>query len=437
MQRASNTNRSQPSRKGLLVVCALAIVCATVLYKFSVPPLGARGISFSLILLPLLTLCGFAARTLSIEAFRLALFLSLAGMLSVVSLFGIEEFSVSSMAMFMVAHLPFVFAAGQTRRPAAPLSGDEAGDVAASIHAFFLNLALFIGLCGIAQFFLQRVIPVRYLFPIENFVPASFVTQHFNSQGVLEYGSQTYRANGVFLPEPSYFSQLMGVAIILELCLRGRWLRLGIYGVALLTAGAGTGVMILVLCVPLLIIQRRRWDLALIGIAAIAVVGALGDSSYVGHLASRTGEFNSAGSSAFARFVGGFYLFDQFLWDDPWRTLFGFGAGAFTEYANHSYYSVAEMPLFKMIMEFGLVGALAYFLVVGYYLFSSRAPKILSLAIAVVFLLNGIYAVFAQALAVGLLLWPFARVRLAARTAPAFVEPQLHSVIPAGARGSS
>jgi hypothetical protein len=60
------------------------------------------------------------------------------------------------------------------------------------------------------------------------------------------------------------------------------------------------------------------------------------------------------------------------------------------------------------VLEFGLIGALLYFLVLGYFLFSSRASKILSLAVAIAFVLNGIYAVFAQALALGLLVWPFA-----------------------------
>jgi len=288
----------------------------------------------------------------------------------------------------------------------------------------FLNLALVLACCGIAQFCLQFVIDARFVFPIENFVPSSWVVQHFNGQGVTEYGSQTYRANGVFLPEPSFFSQLMGIAIVLELCLMGRWFRLVIYGVALLAAAAGTGLMILAICVPLFIVKRARWDLLLLAAAAIAVVGALGESSYAGHLASRAGEFNATGSSAFARFIGGFYLFDQFLWDDPWRTLFGFGAGSFSELASHSHYSVAEMPLFKMILEFGLLGALLYFLVIGFFLFSSPAPKLLSLAIATAFLLNGIYAVFAQALALGLLVWPFAGARREDHAAQGPVEPE-------------
>jgi hypothetical protein len=429
---------------GVSVICGLSILCATLMLKLSVPPFSDRGISISLFLLPVIAFLGFAFRALGIDATRLAIFLLLTGALSVISLFGVTELSVSSLAMFTVVHLPFVFGARPTASTVAPhpaqafacsssVRGDsrespvrarphplgKVGDgLATSIHSTFLNLALVLAWCGIAQFFLQSVIDVRFLFPIENFFPSSLVVQHFNSQGIVEYGSQTYRANGVFLPEPSFFSQLMGIAIVLELCLKGRWHRLAVYGVALLSAAAGTGMLILAICVPLLIVKRARWDLLLLAAAAIAVIGALGDSSYAGHLASRAGEFNANGSSAFARFIGGFYLFDQFLWNDPWRTLFGFGAGSFSELASHSHYSVAEMPLFKMILEFGLLGALLYFLVIGYFLFSSPAPKLLSLAIAIAFLLNGIYAAFAQALALGLLVWPFASARRVDRAAP-------------------
>jgi hypothetical protein len=416
-------HRSGLQGSAVSVICGLSIMCATLVLKLSIPPFSDRGISISLFLLPAVAFVGFALRALGIDATRLAIFLLLTGALSVISLFGVTELSVSSLAMFTVVHLPFVFGARPTASTVAPPLDRVRDGTATSIHSTFLNLALVLAWCGIAQFFLQSVIDVRFLFPIENFFPSSLVVQHFNSQGIVEYGSQTYRANGVFLPEPSFFSQLMGIAIVLELCLKGRWHRLAVYGVALLAAAAGTGLLILAICVPLLIMKRARWDLLLLAAAAIAVVGALGDSSYAGHLASRAGEFNANGSSAFARFIGGFYLFDQFLWNDPWRTLFGFGAGSFSELASHAHYSVAEMPVFKMILEFGLLGALLYFLVIGYFLFSSPAPKLLSLAIAIAFLLNGIYAAFAQALALGLLVWPFASARSTSRVDRAATTP--------------
>lgn len=393
--------------QALTWACALSIASAVLLLKISIPPFGARGIGIALFLLPAIAVLGLVLRALDIDAQRLAIFLVLTGVLSLTSLFGAAAFSISSMAMFTVVHLPFILTAAPHPSLSTSIAPTGGGSPSASIYALFLNLALAIALCGIAQFTLQRFIEVRWLFPIENFVPSAFVVQHFNSQGVVEYGSQIYRSNGVFLPEPSYFSQLMAIAIVLELSLAGRWHRLALYAAALLTASAGTGLMILGICVPILIVKRARWDLLVIGVCTLAVVGVLGDTLHLGHLASRSGEFNETGSSAFARFVGGFYLFDQFLWDDPWRTLFGFGAGSFSELATRSHYAVAEMPLFKILMEFGLTGAVLYFGALAYFLFSSAASRVLALAIAIAFLLNGIYAVFGQALALGLLVWPF------------------------------
>jgi len=97
-------------RNGVTLVCAIALFCASVLSKVSVPPFGERGIGIALFLLPLTACVGFAAGLLQIHPVRLALFLMLAGVLSITSLFGVAEFSISSMAMFVVLHLPFVFA---------------------------------------------------------------------------------------------------------------------------------------------------------------------------------------------------------------------------------------------------------------------------------------------------------------------------------------
>jgi len=124
---------------------------------------------------------------------------------------------------------------------------------------------------------------------------------------------------------------------------------------------------------------------------------------HVDRLLSRVNEFGSIRSSGYARFVGGFYLFDRFLWHDLWRTLFGYGAGSFTTYASHD--DAGEMALFKIVFEFGLVGAVAYFGFLFACLFYSPAPRLLTLAVGITYLLSGIYIPFAHGLALSLLLW--------------------------------
>jgi hypothetical protein len=214
-----------------------------------------------------------------------------------------------------------------------------------------------------------------------------------------------YRANGVFLLEPSFFSQVLAVAIIAELCTLARTSRLALFGAALLVSYSGTGMLVLAICLPLYLVTQRRWGLLFLGLSALIATVPLLEHLQTVRLLSRLGELGSAHSSGFARFVGGFLLFDQFLWSDPWRTLFGYGAGAFANYASHTHYAVAEMTLFKIVFEFGIIGALAYFGFLTCCLLTSRAPRLLTLAVGITYLLNGMYTPFAHGLALGLLLW--------------------------------
>lgn len=370
------------------------LLSSTLLSKISVPPFSGLGLGIAF-------LCIFAAMGLGVlfgrmrfDARRTALFLLLVGFIGGIHALRAESFSLSSMLLLVALHAAYVLHL--------PRSGDNTGRALAC----FLGLASFLAWCGIVQFFFQFVVPAKFVFPIENFVPAMFRVELFNSQGPLSYGSEIYRANGVFLLEPSFFSQLLAVAIVTELCTLNRVRRLLVYGLALVVSYSGTGIMVLSVCLPVLVMARRRWDLVALGTAALLVLLAFGEALNLDLFAQRAGEFSATGSSAFARFVGGFYLFDQFLWDDPLRALFGFGAGSYKYYAAKAVYPAAEMALFKMVLEFGLIGAALYFGFLYYCVAASSAPVLVRVAIGMTFLLNGNYVPFMHGLALSLLVWP-------------------------------
>jgi hypothetical protein len=372
---------------------ATPLIAATLLSKFAIPPLGAQGIGISLFLVLGALLFGSISGLLSFEPRRLTLYVALIGIVGFMQILQPNSFSVASLLLLIAVHLPYVFTLPQR---------DDNG----RIIKFFLNLVTLFAFCGIAQYSLQFFISPRFLFPIENFVPNSFIVQLFNHQAAMAYGSEEYRANGVFLLEPSFFSQVLAVAIIAELCTSARISRLAIFGLALIMSYSGTGIIVLAVCLPLYLVARRRWVLLLIGLfALVALIPLFELLHHAGRLLSRVGEFSSTQSSGYSRFVGGFYMFDQFLWHDPWRTLFGYGAGSFTTYTLRAHYGVAEMALFKIVFEFGLVGAVAYFGFLFGCLFYSPAPRLLTVAVAVTYLLNGIYIPFAHGLALSLLLW--------------------------------
>jgi hypothetical protein len=394
IQRGALVGADSTPRALRLALLAAPLIGATFISKFGFPPLTSLGIGISIFFVLGACAAGAVLGGMSIEPRRLALFTAMMGILGLIQIFQPNTFSPSSLLLLAVVHLPYVFTV--------PGSDDKE-----RIVKFFLGTVTIFACCGIAQYGLQFFVSPRFLFPIENFTPDGFIVKQFNTQAAMAYASQEYRANGVFLLEPSFFSQVLAVGIIAELCTYGRLSRLGLYGLALIVSYSGTGLIVLAVCLPLALIAQRRWGLLALGLVGLVVIIGLQLSFHSSRILSRIGEFDSEQSSAYMRFVGGFHLFDKFLWQDPWRALFGYGAGSFVGYATRiHYFAAAEMALFKMVMEFGLVGAVVYFGFIFGCLYSSSAPRLLILAVGITYFLNGIYVPFAHGLALGLLLWP-------------------------------
>lgn len=372
---------------------ATPLIGVTFLSKFGFPPLAALGVGVSLFL-PLGALAtGALFGIVSVEPRRTALFAAMLGVLSLIQIFQPDSFSPASLLLLVALHLPYIVS----------LHGSDTND---GIVRFLLGIVTIFAWCGIAQNCLHSFVSPHFLFPIENFTPNGFIVQLFNQQAATEYGSNVYRANGVFLLEPSFFSQVLAVAIIAELCTFGRVKRLAVYGLALIASYSGTGLIVLAVCLPLCVVAQRRWGLLVLGLLALAVIVAVQMSFHTHTVLSRIGEFDSDQSSGYSRFVGGFRLFDRFLWVDPLRALFGFGAGSYAGYSLRVHdFGAGEMALFKMVFEFGLIGAAAYFGFLFSCLYYSSAPRILIIAVAITYVLNGIYVPFAHGLALSLLLW--------------------------------
>lgn len=402
-QSAAAVGAESASRTLRFALLAAPLVGATFLSKFGFPPLAALGLGISMFFVLGAVAAGSVLGAMAVEPRRLALFTGMLAILGLIQLFQPDSFSPSSLLLLVAVHVPYVFS----------VTGDDMKD---RIIRFFLGTVLVLACLGIAQYALQYFVSPRFLFPIENFTPERFIVQQFNHQAAMGYGSHEYRANGVFLLEPSFFSQVLAVAIIAELCTFGRMLRLAIYGVALIVSYSGTGLIVLAVCLPLCLVAQRRWGLLVAGLIALAVIIALQLNFHANRLLSRIGEFDSQQSSGYQRFVGGFLLFDKFLWQDLWRALFGYGAGSFVSYSGRVHdYAAAEMALFKIVFEFGLIGAAAYFGFLFSCLYYSTAPRLLILAVGITYFLNGIYVPFAHGIALSLLLWssaPVARKRI-------------------------
>ncbi|HEY0940192.1 MAG TPA: hypothetical protein VGE08_08860 [Steroidobacter sp.] len=388
--RAAPRTQLQRDFVPLLVLCT-PIACASVLSKFGIPGYTTLGIGIALPLMMLILAFGMLDDRIRIEPKRLGFYCITLAVLILPQLLQAGTFSLNSLMMLALLHIPYVLVV---------IRGDE---LAPKVLAFFLLTAKVLAVLAIAQYFLQGLVDTALLYPIDNLIPQDFVVQGFNAQGTINYHSTQLRATGVFMLEPSFLTQFLAVAIVAESVTNRRLWPLGLYAIGILVAHAGTGILILLICMPFVVFIHRRWDLLALGVVGLAALLAFGELLNLDFIASRAGEFDDPNSSGFARFVGGFHLFDQMLWPDLKRALFGYGAGAFMDYAHLFNIEVADMPMTKMVFEFGVVGAFTYFAFIASSLFASPLPRMLSVAIALTFLLNGMYVPFSHGLALGLL----------------------------------
>lgn len=378
-----------------LALMAMPLLGATLMAKLAVPPLGSMGIAIGMFLNIVAAAWGLASGRLLLDARVLAGFAFLFAFAGIGPMLRGEAYSLPSLVFLVALHAPYVLVA----------AAGKAVDVQA-MQRLFSQLCLFVAWCGIVQFGIQFLIGPVLAFPVENLVPEALQVQAFNKQGPLAYGYDIYRSNGVFLLEPSFFSQFMAIGIAFELAVTRAWLRAAVMAVALVLSYSGTGMIVLAVCLPVVAVAYQRWQLVPMAVLAGLAIVVAADYLNLDLFVSRAGEFQSTGSSAFARFVGGFYLFEQFLWDEPLRALFGYGAGTFKDYAPQVSVPVAEMAVPKMVFEFGLLGGLMYFGLLAWVVFRSPAPLILRLAVYVTYFLSGNYIVFSHGLALSLLVWP-------------------------------
>jgi hypothetical protein len=264
-----------------------------------------------------------------------------------------------------------------------------------------LDFALFFCLLGIAQYLSQFVIGPRLAYPIDNFGPRGgfvSITTNYNALIPIRYGASTLKANGVFLLEPSYYSQTLAAGFAMEAAGPRRLKRLACFCAGFVVAYSGTGLLMLFPALAVLIIAEKRYDIMgyimVVGVVGLAFAKPLGLEVFL----DRANEFSSTRSSGYMRYVGGIHLFEQYLWPYPQRALFGMGSGMMFRSTPWPTFFVAETGWVKILIEFGIVGFVTC-------IFSSRQPLTVRACVAVTPLLSGILDPWSHALMLGLLVW--------------------------------
>ena len=387
-----------------------AIVSTTLLQKFAIPLAGDTPLSVGLILIGLLTGAGLLMGQLRFDAVNLTLYLLVAAALMATQIAGGEDFSKSSLALLLAIHLPYVL---RFRDPIA--------DPTAPLR-IYQNVMLVVAACGIAQFVLQFEIGWEKAFLLDTATPKEFLDPGYHQLNPIGAAGHLYKANGFFMLEASLLSQTAAIAILIELLHFRRLYRLIVYAAAMAVAYSGTGLILLGLLVPLMLIRSGRFGLLLVLGALLLLVYAFADDLHLTALLDRATEFSNVRSSGFARFVSIFYLISDYQLSDIPRLLRGLGAGAITRMNDVTYYRIHDPTWGKMVFEYGVLGAAVYFpCFIRMLRPAGHGGGYLLIALLVQYFFLGGYLLtpVVHALFLALLVWPWSEGTRTGTTAPA------------------
>jgi hypothetical protein len=291
------------------------------------------------------------------------------------------EPSISSLHLMLAIYLPLCFRASPALRARFP-----------DVLEFFQKLMVVAAVVCVAQWLAQVAgLPFEDLL---DFVPSQFLYGiEYNYSYPLYYGSEIYKSNGVVFLEASFASQFLAVAILIQLVRGERYWRIALFGSAMLTTMAGTGMLLLGIGLVALAIRRGgRWAMRAGTVVLVAAV-VVGLTPAGDLLAERSSESSSQGSSGNIRFVAPYQTVLQAAPGDTASFLLGRGPGSVTrdeDYFNPQGLDSNYPALPKLVGEYGLPSALAFVVFVLVLLFGRVPSPTLGVVAAVVyFVLSG------------------------------------------------
>jgi hypothetical protein len=375
-----------------LAILYTPMLGVTVFNKFAVP-VGDKGVLLGVPLIIAATLVGLFTGRLVADRVRFPFYLLTVAVLCAQQAFAVDAFSLSSLILIVVLHSAYAF----------QLVGAGA-DPEPHLRRF-RNLAMFICIAGIVQYFAQYVVGPRYAFPIEHLTPDAFVARYYNMMNPVRYGSPLFKSNGVFMAEPSYFSQLLAAGVVCETLGPRRLWRLAVFGMGFVVSYSGTGLLMLIAAAPVFVLAHRRYDLIAFFAGGVLVLLLFGEALGLDVFVERATEFRDPRSSAYTRYVGGLHLIDEYVFAEPRRWLFGFGAGMMFRATPARLMNVMETGWVKILVEFGLVGAALYFSFLYSSILRVRQPLVQRVAIGMSTLVSGLLDPGAHGMILTLLVW--------------------------------
>ncbi len=386
---AAPTGQANP-----LLPLVVLLVAAVLLQRFAVPVADGQlgvGLVIGLVVAGIGVLRGW----LIVEPTRFVLFcVVLAGILATLALAG-QGFSVLSLAMFVFLYLPFILVL--------PL------DAAAyrRLLGHLQTLLLVVAVSAMLQFAIQFVVGAAWMFPFDRLLPERLFIPGFNL--VIAISGGIVKSTGIWLLEPSILSQLMAIGIVVELARFRRPLVLATLVSGLGLAFSGTGLMLLVVFLPLLLIAGGLggWLVGGLALAALSV-WAFADVFPISYFVARLGEFGNPQASGSMRFFGPYWAAADVFAGRPDLLWTGVGPGGMADEVWNFDYAVQDSSWLKLIVEYGLIGGLPFAIFYAYCLFAGCPDRWLAAALLfqVLFLGGYLLGYHGQFLILALVVWP-------------------------------
>ncbi|MCB8937671.1 MAG: hypothetical protein H6654_11835 [Ardenticatenaceae bacterium] len=327
------------------------------------------------VIILLTTFLGRIKGQIQIESKRLFLYLltvSLAILVNIVSSQYSKDFSIFSIAYLSILYFPVIFV----------LKKPENGNL---IFTFYQKSIFIISIIGILQFLTQLAgIPYRdwLLFYFPKYI------DEFNTSIPLFRGSHLFRSNGLFLVEPSFYSQYLAIAILIDLFYFKYYRRLPIFILAILFSFSGTGIVVLVFGLIVKIPKLSLRKLFLPGSLLFVILLVFFTTEYGGVLINRLGEFTNENASAYNRFIAPFESF-EYWYDEGLKVfLFGGGAGSVDSFRENIKEDIPVMhPNFfiKSFYEYGLISGFVLFFLITYLFWGRKSTSGLNLPLFIMF----------------------------------------------------
>lgn len=357
------------SRRMTLLALYTTVFSVVVLQRFAVP-FGGAPVAVSLLIV--LAMFAFLLLSGALVEDRVRAGLYLVGTsLCLVSatagfIYGSGVASFTSILLLVILYAPFCY----VLRPALL-------DLYPRILEFFCKLMVFGAVLAVGQFVAQSA-GWEYSDLLARAVPPQFLFQDYNTSYTIQFGSDTWKSNGVFFLEPSFCSQFLALALIAQLVQGGKRWRIPLYAAGLLATVSGTGLLLLGFGLTVLAWRRGAlWSIGLL-LTTIAATVAVASSPAGKIFAERAAEARDRDSSVSLRFTDPYVRAFGNLGREPEAPIIGHGPGFVEEearvYQEWTDLALAFPPIPKLATEYGIAAAILFsaFMIAA---FASRTPS--------------------------------------------------------------